>query len=223
MYASPPFEQGVGPLEMRFGGAAEELEALGGDGGEDPPLVAEVVGRRRMGGPGPAGDLAHAEPAGPDRLDLGQGRLDHRLAQTAAVVGPRRGLGPRHGARVPVPLSERGAVDPCHPAQRRGRPRAPDRERHLSDTAAGLTDALSKFPEVGATVGEADLVGSVRTMTRWHGYFREATGSGWVLVGDAGHFKDPTPGQGSPTPSVRWSSWLRPSPPGWGTGPWIGA
>ncbi|HEX4223230.1 MAG TPA: NAD(P)/FAD-dependent oxidoreductase [Pseudonocardiaceae bacterium] len=28
------------------------------------------------------------------------------------------------------------------------------------------------------------------------GYFRESAGAGWVLVGDAGHFKDPTLGQG---------------------------
>lgn len=33
-------------------------------------------------------------------------------------------------------------------------------------------------------------------MSRWHGYFRQSAGPGWVLVGDAGHFKDPTPGQG---------------------------
>jgi flavin-dependent dehydrogenase len=33
-------------------------------------------------------------------------------------------------------------------------------------------------------------------MARGHGYFRESAGPGWVLVGDAGHFKDPTPGQG---------------------------
>jgi len=33
-------------------------------------------------------------------------------------------------------------------------------------------------------------------MLRWEGFFREATGPGWVLVGDAGHFKDPSPGQG---------------------------
>jgi 2-polyprenyl-6-methoxyphenol hydroxylase-like FAD-dependent oxidoreductase len=33
-------------------------------------------------------------------------------------------------------------------------------------------------------------------MSRWHGYFRRSAGPGWVLVGDAGHFKDPTPGQG---------------------------
>jgi 2-polyprenyl-6-methoxyphenol hydroxylase-like FAD-dependent oxidoreductase len=33
-------------------------------------------------------------------------------------------------------------------------------------------------------------------MARGHGYFRESAGPGWALVGDAGHFKDPTPGQG---------------------------
>lgn len=35
-----------------------------------------------------------------------------------------------------------------------------------------------------------------RGLTRFEGYFREAAGPGWVLVGDSGHFKEPTPGQG---------------------------
>ena len=30
----------------------------------------------------------------------------------------------------------------------------------------------------------------------WEGFFRQASGPGWVLVGDAGHFKDPTPAAG---------------------------
>jgi hypothetical protein len=33
-------------------------------------------------------------------------------------------------------------------------------------------------------------------MLRWEGFFREACGPCWVLIGDAGHFKDPSPGQG---------------------------
>jgi 2-polyprenyl-6-methoxyphenol hydroxylase-like FAD-dependent oxidoreductase len=33
-------------------------------------------------------------------------------------------------------------------------------------------------------------------MSNWHGFFRRSAGRGWALVGDAGHFKDPTPGQG---------------------------
>jgi 2-polyprenyl-6-methoxyphenol hydroxylase-like FAD-dependent oxidoreductase len=36
----------------------------------------------------------------------------------------------------------------------------------------------------------------LRVMANWHSYFRESAGPGWVLVGDAGHFKDFTPGQG---------------------------
>ena len=75
-------------------------------------------------------------------------------------------------------------------------PSLADKDRCLSDTAAGLNEVLGCFPEIADTVGDGTLAGPVRTMTRWHGYFREATGPGWVLVGDAGHFKDPTPGQG---------------------------
>jgi 2-polyprenyl-6-methoxyphenol hydroxylase-like FAD-dependent oxidoreductase len=35
-----------------------------------------------------------------------------------------------------------------------------------------------------------------RGMASFSGFFREAAGPGWALVGDAGHFKDPSPGQG---------------------------
>ena len=71
-----------------------------------------------------------------------------------------------------------------------------------------------EFPRYGAPGGEGFeaslatcpplaglLAGSHRTrppilIKRWQGYFRESAGPGWALVGDAGHFKDPTPGQG---------------------------
>lgn len=49
-----------------------------------------------------------------------------------------------------------------------------------------VADALRGARQVGRLFG----------MLRWEGFFREATGPGWVLVGDAGHFKDPSPGQG---------------------------
>jgi 2-polyprenyl-6-methoxyphenol hydroxylase-like FAD-dependent oxidoreductase len=74
------------------------------------------------------------------------------------------------------------------PIERRPELRA-DREKHH---AAGLAD----WPELCDHVGGSKRVGPVRTMSRWHGFFRESAGPGWVLVGDAGHFKDPTPGQG---------------------------
>ena len=64
-----------------------------------------------------------------------------------------------------------------------------DRNGHY---AAGL----ASWPELRDHLGGAQQVGPVRMMSRWHGFFRESAGPGWALIGDAGHFKDPTPGQG---------------------------
>jgi 2-polyprenyl-6-methoxyphenol hydroxylase-like FAD-dependent oxidoreductase len=57
-------------------------------------------------------------------------------------------------------------------------------------------DGVAAWPELQERVAGAKMVGPVRAMGRWTGFFREAAGPGWALVGDAGHFKDPTPGQG---------------------------
>ncbi|SPM26688.1 NAD(P)/FAD-dependent oxidoreductase [Mycobacterium terramassiliense] len=61
---------------------------------------------------------------------------------------------------------------------------------------ANFTAGLRAWPELADVVGDGRRVGPIRVVTNWHGYFREAAGPGWVLVGDAGHFKDPSPGQG---------------------------
>ena len=55
--------------------------------------------------------------------------------------------------------------------------------------------ALSCEPVAPALVG-ATRVGKFFGMLRWEGFFRESAGPGWVLVGDAGYFKDPSGGQG---------------------------
>ncbi|OBH07788.1 hypothetical protein A5696_20830 [Mycobacterium sp. E2699] len=55
---------------------------------------------------------------------------------------------------------------------------------------------LRSWPELADVIGDGRRVGPIRVVSNWHGYFREAAGPGWVLVGDAGHFKDPAPGQG---------------------------
>jgi 2-polyprenyl-6-methoxyphenol hydroxylase-like FAD-dependent oxidoreductase len=64
-----------------------------------------------------------------------------------------------------------------------------ERDRHYDE-------GLAQWPELRDHIGAAKRVGPVRMMSRWHGFFRESAGPGWALVGDAGHFKDPTPGQG---------------------------
>jgi len=60
----------------------------------------------------------------------------------------------------------------------------------------GYEKGLAGWPELSERLAGARRVGPVRMMSRWHGYFRESAGPGWALLGDAGHFKDPTPGQG---------------------------
>jgi 2-polyprenyl-6-methoxyphenol hydroxylase-like FAD-dependent oxidoreductase len=64
------------------------------------------------------------------------------------------------------------------------------------DREAAFAAGLREWPELDASVGHARRVGPIRIMSGMAGYLRESAGPGWVLVGDAGHFKDPTPGQG---------------------------
>lgn len=70
------------------------------------------------------------------------------------------------------------------------------RDELLGDREAGYAAGLRRWPELADRLAGADRVGPVHVMARWHGFFRRSAGPGWVLVGDAGHFKDPTPGQG---------------------------
>jgi 2-polyprenyl-6-methoxyphenol hydroxylase-like FAD-dependent oxidoreductase len=55
---------------------------------------------------------------------------------------------------------------------------------------------IRSWPQLAEAVAGMSREGSIRTMANMPGFFRESAGPGWVLVGDAGHFKDPTPGQG---------------------------
>ncbi|MDQ2724716.1 MAG: FAD-dependent monooxygenase [Actinomycetota bacterium] len=64
------------------------------------------------------------------------------------------------------------------------------------DLSASFAAGLAGWPELEASLAGARRVGPIRVMERWHGFFRRSAGPGWVLVGDAGHFKDPTAGQG---------------------------
>jgi len=65
-----------------------------------------------------------------------------------------------------------------------------------ADREAVYEAGLRAWPELHAGVDGARRDGPVRTMANMRGFFRPSAGPGWALVGDAGHFKDPTPGQG---------------------------
>jgi menaquinone-9 beta-reductase len=69
-------------------------------------------------------------------------------------------------------------------------------ERVRGDREAAYAAALRGWPELHAALAGARRVGPLQAMPNWRGFFRASAGPGWVLVGDAGHFKDPTPGQG---------------------------
>jgi menaquinone-9 beta-reductase len=70
------------------------------------------------------------------------------------------------------------------------------RDEVRADRQAVYEAGVRGWPELHAGVAGARREGQIYTMANMHGFFRTSAGPGWVLVGDAGHFKDPTPGQG---------------------------
>jgi flavin-dependent dehydrogenase len=64
------------------------------------------------------------------------------------------------------------------------------------DREASFDRGLRAWPELADIVAGSTRIGPIKMITEWHSFFREAAGPGWVLLGDAGHFKDFTPGQG---------------------------
>ncbi len=68
--------------------------------------------------------------------------------------------------------------------------------RFREDLEGSFTEYIYSCRPVAQALEGARRVGKLFGMLRWEGFFREACGPGWVLAGDAGHFKDPTPGQG---------------------------
>lgn len=66
----------------------------------------------------------------------------------------------------------------------------------LADRYRNFDTELARFPELAEAVRGATRIGPLRVLQKWHNYFRTSAGPGWVLVGDAGHFKDYSLGQG---------------------------
>lgn len=69
-------------------------------------------------------------------------------------------------------------------------------DAYRTDSEAWFQRTVGGCPPVAELLANAERVTKFRGLIRFEGFFREAAGPGWVLVGDSGHFKDPTPGQG---------------------------
>jgi 2-polyprenyl-6-methoxyphenol hydroxylase-like FAD-dependent oxidoreductase len=61
--------------------------------------------------------------------------------------------------------------------------------------AAFMAHARACAP-VARVIDGAEREGKLLGVIKFECFLRESAGSGWALVGDAGHFKDPAPGQG---------------------------
>jgi uncharacterized protein (TIGR03083 family) len=133
---------------------------------------------------------------------LGLERTDERKGELAFLLGYWRGLPASDWIRLD--MHERSALmaAPCedgiHLITVAG---PPELTRGTPDVLeARYRAALLDFPAVlnPRLLDGAELVGPVvgapETMMR--GYYRRANGPGWALVGDSGHFKHPTTGQG---------------------------
>jgi len=75
-------------------------------------------------------------------------------------------------------------------------PELSDLPRFRQNLEASYLEYVRRCEPVAEAISGARRVGKLFGMLRFEGFFREATGPGWVLAGDAGHFKDPAPGQG---------------------------
>jgi 2-polyprenyl-6-methoxyphenol hydroxylase-like FAD-dependent oxidoreductase len=67
---------------------------------------------------------------------------------------------------------------------------------YRADGEAAFNRAVATCEPLADLLAGAKRLTKFRGLTRFEGYFREAAGPGWVLAGDSGHFKEPTPGQG---------------------------
>jgi flavin-dependent dehydrogenase len=75
-------------------------------------------------------------------------------------------------------------------------PEFSDLERFGGDLEGCFVDQARSCEPVADAIAGARMVDKLRGARRWTGFFREPSGPGWVLTGDAGHFKDPGPGRG---------------------------
>jgi flavin-dependent dehydrogenase len=75
-------------------------------------------------------------------------------------------------------------------------PEKAERDRFRSDLDGAFIEHARACEPLAEQLSGSRQVGKVLGAVSYEGFFREASGPGWVLTGDAGHFKSPAPGRG---------------------------
>ncbi|MGW2473262.1 NAD(P)/FAD-dependent oxidoreductase [Streptomyces sp. NPDC001665] len=75
-------------------------------------------------------------------------------------------------------------------------PQQHERESFRADLDASVRAHALRCAPIAEALAGATRATRIYGIRRFFGYFREAAGAGWVLLGDAGHFKDPAGGRG---------------------------
>lgn len=75
-------------------------------------------------------------------------------------------------------------------------PEASERDAFRRALVPSFMDHARSCEPVAKIIGDATPATKIFGITRFDTYFREPAGRGWVLIGDAGHFKDPAAGRG---------------------------
>jgi flavin-dependent dehydrogenase len=75
-------------------------------------------------------------------------------------------------------------------------PEEHEREYFRGNSERGLLAHMRSCEPMREALSGARIATKIFGIRNFDGYFREATGPGWVLTGDAGHFKDPSIGRG---------------------------